>query len=187
VVPQVLKLSVSGMPTDWIPWSDAATLYARGAVRWEAGDERILLRGGTNRMGEQSTMSIASIIAVADRNVMRATGVPPVLNRVVFERDGNICLYCGQKLGVGERTIDHIVPTSRGGLHVYSNLATSCKGCNTYKDNRTPEEAGMALLVLPYEPNRARFLLLMASKRRVLADQQAWLMQFAEKGRKNLH
>jgi hypothetical protein len=52
-------------------------------------------------------------------------------------------------------------------------VVTACKSCNTRKGNRTPEEAGIALLAVPFVPNWAEFLAL--SNRRILADQMAFL------------
>ena len=54
----------------------------------------------------------------------------PILNR-----DGFTCFYCGRssyKHGV-ELHIDHVVPVSRGGLDIASNLVTSCAECNLGK------------------------------------------------------
>ena len=49
-------------------------------------------------------------------------------------------------------TVDHIIPKSRGGPNSWSNLVTSCFRCNSIKDNKTPEEAGMKLRFKPYTP-----------------------------------
>ena len=60
-------------------------------------------------------------------------------------------------------------------------VAATCvpEGCNRFKDDRTPEQAGMTLLALPYEPNLAEWLIL--ANRRILADQQAFLERLAPK------
>src|SRR6266404_2884162 len=55
----------------------------------------------------------------------------------------NSCAYCGTDLallGVQERTQDHVVPLSRGGLHEALNVVPSCKSCNSSKCDKTPEE-----------------------------------------------
>jgi len=68
----------------------------------------------------------------------------------LFRRDNYSCIYCGNKKNL---TIDHVMPKSRGGQNTWLNLVTCCSTCNRYKDNRTPDEAGMKLLKTPYEPN----------------------------------
>jgi 5-methylcytosine-specific restriction endonuclease McrA len=61
--------------------------------------------------------------------------------RAVFARDDHRCQYCGELAD----SIDHIVPRSRGGLHVWENVAAACRPCNLRKRDRTPDEAGMDL------------------------------------------
>lgn len=179
--PQVLKLDIGGVPVEWLHWQDAATLYARDRVRWEAGEARFVLRGGARGDGSRSSMDICSIIAVADRSRRFERGKPAVSNRILFARDRHICLYCGKRFCSSELTRDHVVPASRGGRDVYTNLATACRACNARKDDRTPEEARMPLLALPYQPDMASYLLLLASGRRITGCQQAFLATFADK------
>jgi len=59
-----------------------------------------------------------------------------------------MCAYCG---GHAE-TVDHIVPRSRGGLLTWDNAVAACMRCNHRKADRTPEEAGMVLLLVPARP-----------------------------------
>ena len=62
----------------------------------------------------------------------------------VFERDDFTCQLCGDRLEMDaprwhpkSPTIDHIVPLSTGGDHLYSNIQAACFRCNTSKGNRT--------------------------------------------------
>lgn len=43
------------------------------------------------------------------------------------------CLYCGCRLAIGEKVLDHMDPLSKGGAHDASNLVVACKKCNTRK------------------------------------------------------
>ena len=52
-------------------------------------------------------------------------------------------------------------------------LVTACAACNGRKANRTPEEAGMPLLYLPYVPSRFESFLL--EGRHIRADVHHWL------------
>jgi 5-methylcytosine-specific restriction endonuclease McrA len=61
--------------------------------------------------------------------------------RAVFARDDYRCQYCGDLAD----SIDHVVPRSRGGEHVWENVAAACRPCNLRKRDRTPDEAGMRL------------------------------------------
>ncbi|HWR01995.1 MAG TPA: HNH endonuclease [Chlorobaculum sp.] len=76
-----------------------------------------------------------------------------ILNRKnLLRRDGFRCQYCGSKdLPL---TIDHMVPKSRGGEDSWENLVTACKPCNTFKGDRTPQEAGMIAHNKPTRPSQ---------------------------------
>jgi 5-methylcytosine-specific restriction endonuclease McrA len=85
-----------------------------------------------------------------------------------------MCAYCGVVHRESDLTVDHIVPESRGGRWTWMNLVTADRACNNKKDSRTPEEARMQLLYLPYVPNRHEFFILRG--RRILADQMRFLL-----------
>lgn len=71
---------------------------------------------------------------------------------MLYKRDGGRCSYCGKEITQKESTIDHIIPRSKNGENSWENICLACKPCNTKKDDRTPSEAGMKLLVTPYNP-----------------------------------
>lgn len=72
----------------------------------------------------------------------------PVSRRGVLRRDGQRCAYCG----VGATTIDHVQPRSRGGADSWENLVACCLRCNNLKGDRTPQEMGWSLRVVPRAP-----------------------------------
>jgi len=160
----------------WIPWEDAVCLYARGQVAWTAGENEFVIRGGYARTtGERSSLVIHSIIAIkrSGRGQPILRTQPPLSNHELFRRDACLCMYCGDQFSEGQLTRDHVVPLSRGGQDVWSNVVSACRSCNTRKGCHTPEQAGMPLLAVPYAPNWAEFLAL--SNRRILADQMEFL------------
>lgn len=76
--------------------------------------------------------------------------------RAVFLRDDHTCQYCG---GVAE-SIDHVVPRSRGGEHIWENVVAACKRCNSQKRDRFLHETTMRLPRPPRSPSFvARFVL----------------------------
>ena len=54
-------------------------------------------------------------------------------------------------------TIDHVLPQSRGGENTWWNLVGACQPCNSYKADRTPEEANMRLFRDPKAPSRKNY------------------------------
>lgn len=175
MIPSVLMLDVAGNPRRWITYEDAAYYHVKGLVAWTPSDSEILLRGGVNSTGDRSTLNINTIIAVkGDVNAAQLMRPPRLTNRILFRRDRNLCAYCGHQFAHENLTRDHIIPTSRGGQDIWSNVVTACSGCNRVKDCRTPEEARMPLRYVPYIPSRAEYLIL--SNRRILGDQMDFLM-----------
>ena len=172
---QILTLDIAGRPARWIAWQQAAVLYCRDRIAWEAGESRIRVRGGRSRLsGRQSELLLSTIVAIAGRAPRgEQRRVPPLTNRALFRRDQHLCLYCGQRFAVSKLTRDHVIPRARGGADVWENVATACGPCNVRKGARTPEAAGMALLAVPYAPDMAEWLAL--SNRRILADQMRFL------------
>ncbi len=174
--PKILRLDVTGQPVVWITWQEAVCLYVRGQIAWTAGGHMFPVHGGICRhTGERSVVEVNSIVAVRGRRHRfgREAGVPPVSNRDLFLRDGHLCMYCGGTFQQYQLTRDHVLPLSRGGHDSWSNIVSACKPCNATKGGRTPEEAGMPLLAVPFVPNRAEYLVL--SNRRILADQMEFL------------
>jgi 5-methylcytosine-specific restriction endonuclease McrA len=62
---------------------------------------------------------------------------------VVFTRDDFTCQYCGVRVSMASGTRDHVIPRSRSGPDILSNVVTACRTCNTRKGNRTTTESGM--------------------------------------------
>jgi 5-methylcytosine-specific restriction endonuclease McrA len=103
----------------------------------------------------------------------------PYSDRQIFNRDKNICQYWHDyklvpdedgkwiqlptkrymyKCPPSERTIDHVIPISRGGKRAsYKNSVCCCRYCNEIiKKDQTPNEAGLTLIKIPEEPKRIK-------------------------------
>ncbi|MFZ9098645.1 MAG: HNH endonuclease, partial [Burkholderiaceae bacterium] len=102
------------------------------------------------------------------------------IRRNIFARDGSRCQYCGKRFPTSELSIDHVVPRSQGGKTTWTNVVTACRGCNHRKGNRTPEQARMPLLYVPYVPSLWDDFIL--RNRRILSDQMQFLSAHLPKG-----
>ena len=173
---QILRLNSAGYPTAWISHETAARLYYTDQIAYECGSTSILLRGGYNRISlSRSKLSINSIIATRETNKLDYSSFTPSLtNTTLFKRDANTCLYCGSKFNYRDLSRDHVLPLSQGGRDVWTNVVTSCKRCNNQKGGRTPENANMMLLAIPFTPSRVEYLILRG--RKILADQMEFLI-----------
>lgn len=181
---RVLSLDANGRILDWISWQDAVCLYVREAVAWTLGDPCLRIHGGECRAsGRQSIIDLHPI--VASRGHARAKFINPtpgLTNPALFARDRMICLYCGGHFARGELTRDHVVPVSRGGRDHWENVVTACIGCNVRKGGRTPAQANMPLLAIPYRPSWVEHLIL--SNRNILADQMEFLVNHLPRDRR---
>ena len=173
---RVLSLDSSGRILDWISWQEAVCLYVRDAVSWTLGQPCLTVHGGHNRdSGEQSLIHLHPI--VASRSRTRAPMIDPapaLTNQALFARDRHLCMYCGQHYSRSDLTRDHVLPLSRGGLDIWENVVAACLACNTRKSSKTPQQAGMPLLAIPFRPSWVEHLIL--SNRHILADQMDFLM-----------
>lgn len=50
------------------------------------------------------------------------------------------CSFCGCVIDEYSRTVDHLIPKSRGGIRSNSNKVWVCKRCNRIKGNMNPDE-----------------------------------------------
>lgn len=173
----VLVADKQGTPKDWVNHEDAVNYYVTNKVLWEVGNPIKTFYGGVNKNGEQSSLTVSSIIGVSgpilgakfyDRETLYAERM------VLYARDRHLCAYCGDVFHWRQLTIDHVHPKSRGGKNTWVNTVTACKPCNLRKGNRTPEEARMHLLYVPYAVNVFERMIL--QNRNILADQMDFLI-----------
>lgn len=179
----VLQLDIQGTPQAWISLEQAAVHVATGSVAWVDGCGPLAtLRGGFNvARGRQSVIEVFPIMALRGASRVNLFDVVPAFGKLkLFRRDRMTCAYCGQRFHERDLQCEHILPESRGGRWTWMNLVTACGPCNGRKADRTPEEAGMPLVYLPYVPSRFEAFLL--EGRHIRADVHEWLAARLPKG-----
>lgn len=170
----ILRLNLAGQPRGWITAHEAISAYARGDVIYGIGATLPPFFGGIQRLtGERSRVDLQPIVALQGRIIQGFS--PPLCNRTLFRRDDHRCIYCGSQFTRQDLTRDHVLPKSRGGKDRWENVVAACRRCNWHKDNRTPEEASMPLLAIPFRPNSWEWHFL--AKDRILTDQMDYLSQ----------
>jgi 5-methylcytosine-specific restriction endonuclease McrA len=181
---RVLSLDANGRILDWMSWQEAVCLYVREAVAWTVGDACLTIHGGMCRAtGRQSLIDLHPIVASRGHARPGAFDPCPALtNLAMFARDRQLCLYCGNHFTRGDLTRDHVVPLSKGGRDRWENVVTACLHCNVKKGGRTPQQAGMPLLAVPYRPSWVEHLIL--SNRNIRADQMEFLVSHLPKQRR---
>jgi len=174
-MPRMLSLDAHGRILDWMHWQDAVCLYVRGAVAWTMGEPCLTVHGGTCRKtGLQSSIVLHPIVAARSHAHPGALDPSPALtNTALFAPDASMCMYCGKEFGRHSLTRDHVQPISKGGRDTWENVVSACFHCNSRKGGRTPQQAGMPLLAVPFRPSWVEHLIL--SNRHILADQMEFL------------
>jgi len=176
---QVLRTDVSGMPLEWIGYQDAVRLISLDQVSYAMGRILYRIHGGISSLtGKQSSIDVNAIIATCGhhphKHLFGQSYVPPLSNKALFRRDQSLCLYCGNQFPNFMLSRDHVKPLSQGGRDRWTNVVTACKRCNNYKAGRTPEQAGIELLAIPFKPTHAEYVYLQG--RQILADQMEFLL-----------
>lgn len=173
----ILITDSSGTPKDWVNAEVGACYYARQKVLWETGAKVKTFLGGYNYLGEQSRIAVSAILGVSGPilgNEFYFRDTIYAERSILYGRDRHMCGYCGEVFEAKALTLDHVLPKSRGGKNTWVNCVTACKPCNHRKGNRTPEEAKMHLLYVPYVPNLFEKMIL--KNRKILQDQMEFLI-----------
>lgn len=136
---KVLVLNASYEPLNICTWRRAVVLLLKGKAERIEHNSKILY----------SDFPLPTVIRL--RHYIRIPYKEISLSRRnILHRDNYICQYCGVKRH--DLTIDHIMPRSRGGIDSWDNVVAACLKCNVKKGDRTPREAGMALMSSPRRP-----------------------------------
>ncbi|WP_103502202.1 MULTISPECIES: HNH endonuclease [Streptomyces] len=156
---RTLVLNASFEPLSAVPLQRAVVLVMQRKAVVEQADTVLLLRAASVEVQAPRVVRLRRYVKVPFRQ--RA----PWSRRGVLVRDRFRCAYCGRRA----TTVDHIVPRSRGGADSWLNTVAACGEDNHRKADRTPTQAGMRLLVKPFEPTPAEALLLTLDDREAAA------------------
>jgi len=105
----------------------------------------------TNRVfrSERFAIRLPSVVKLSYMVKVPFRRRAPLHRRAVFARDQQLCQYCG----TAAEGIDHVIPRSRGGEHVWENVVACCRPCNVRKGDRYLHDiVGMSLNIAPLAP-----------------------------------
>ena len=135
---------LSYFPLSLWPWQDSVKAVFLDRVNVVSEYDRAV-RSPSRKVNLPSVVSLKQYI--------------PMTRRPAFTRfNGPSCAiasharYCGAPRPAEELTFDHLVPRSRGGTTVWTNVVTACEPCNLRKGHRLPKEAGVFPLRKPCRP-----------------------------------
>lgn len=145
----ILVLNQSYMPIGKTTWDRAIILLILSkATSIKDSDKEI--------RSQFISLKIPEIIVLKDVAYYKHK-TPPPTKKNVFARDNYTCLRCGEKRRE-KLSLEHLIPRSRFkeiskernleyNLASWPNVCCLCKDCNSWKDNRLPEEIGWDIKV----------------------------------------
>ena len=146
-VAQLLNAAVLVLNGNYEPLN--VTRVRRAVLLLIIGKAEMIENGRGQLQSSSEMLDIPSVIRLVTY-VRRPLAPRRLTRREVFNRDRQICQYCGDT--VRELTLDHVLPRSRGGGNTWENVVSACVRCNHRKAGRTPREANMRLLREPAPP-----------------------------------
>lgn len=159
----VLLLNASFEPLHVIPLRRAIGLVVAGKVDVIAnGDGEI--HSTTRTFPIPAVLRLRYMVRVPFRQHVALS------RRAVLIRDQKRCQFthCDRTAS----TIDHVVPRSKGGEHVWTNVVAACAPCNTRKGSRSLADLGWSLKKRPIAP-RGTVVLLSSAGVQTVPD--AWI------------
>lgn len=128
---------------------------SRRAVVLVLAERADLLHGtGDAVHSEHITVPVPSVIKLRTFVKVPFRRRAPLNRRGIFARDDHCCQYCG---GAAE-SIDHVIPRSKGGLHVWDNVVAACRACNVRKGDRLLASTSMELRRRPTAPRELTWI-----------------------------
>ena len=141
---RTLVLDRAFQPVLAIDWRRAMVLALSGRVE-------VLEEYGAVVRSARTVHALPAVVRVPHW-VRRHRPILPLTRANILLRDEQRCQYCARALPLRFLTVDHVMPSSRGGATSWDNVVAACGDCNRRKGNRTPDEAGMPLLRRPFTP-----------------------------------
>lgn len=141
-----LLLNASGMPVSVLPLSTISWQEAIKYIVLEKADVVLWHDNWTIHSANWET-NVPSVLIL--REYMKPKTSVRFSRSAVFLRDSGECQYCGTKLTSKTATLDHVLPSSKGGKTSWDNTVIACGPCNSSKgDNHHIKPR-----IKPYKPD----------------------------------
>ncbi|OAY44426.1 uncharacterized protein LOC110621020 [Manihot esculenta] len=139
-----LVLDISYRPVNVVCWKRAICLeFMEKADVLEYYDQTVNSPSGSFYI--PAVLRVPHLLQVVKRRRIRSN----LSRKNILFRDNYTCQYCSSRENL---TIDHVLPTVRGGEWTWENLVAACDKCNSKKGQKTVEEANMKLIKVPKAP-----------------------------------
>lgn len=138
-----LLLNATWEPLRVVPLRRGISLIIAGKAEVVEESDDEVLRSARVTMAAPTVIRLKKFVRVPYRARL------PLTRKNLVARDHGKCGYCGKS----GSTIDHIIPRSKGGQHVWENVVLACSPCNQKKGDQILSSLGWELRVTPKAPH----------------------------------
>lgn len=142
-----LVLNADGLPVSVLPLS---TISWQEAIKYMVLEKADVLLFHENWIVHSAIWETQVPSVIMLREYMKAKTSVRFSRGNVWLRDNGECQYCGDSITRKEATLDHVLPSSKGGLTSWENTVTACSPCNSSKGSETK---GWKPRIRPYKPD----------------------------------
>ena len=140
-----LILNTDGSPVSMLPLS---TVTWQEAIKYMVLDKAVVLEWHDDWIVHSARWETPVPAVIMVKEYMKKKTAIRYSKANVFLRDEFTCQYCGTDVNRRSATLDHLVPSSKGGKSTWENSVCSCGPCNAMKGNKS----GFKPKKLPYKP-----------------------------------
>lgn len=140
-----LILNTDGSPVSMLPLS---VVTWQEAIKYMVLDKAIVLEWHNEWIVRSARWETPVPAVIMVKEYMKKKTAIRYSKANVFLRDEFTCQYCGDDVTRRSATLDHLIPTSKGGKSTWENSVCACGPCNAMKGNKS----GFKPKKLPYKP-----------------------------------
>mgnify|MGYP006412596169 CR=1 FL=1 len=149
--PPVLMLSTCFEPMFQTNWKRALSAVFGG--RAEVIETHDFLTIGTSSGFIPLPIKVRFVTGIIAARIKKFSANAALTKKNLLLRDDEKCQYCNKSVTLKTGTIDHVIPRSKGGFHIWENVVLACPKCNQKKGNKLPTEFHMKLSISPRAPS----------------------------------
>lgn len=118
------------------------TRFKKGSIAWNKGIEWKEMQGKNNPSyihGKTRPLARKNCI-LSGPDCWKKRLIQRVYESNILKHGELTCNYCEERIDFGKDTIDHVIPTSRGGRDIFENIVIACFSCNSSKRDKLLSE-----------------------------------------------
>jgi 5-methylcytosine-specific restriction endonuclease McrA len=129
----VLILNANAQPVNYLPLS---VINWKEAIRYMYHDKCDVLEWYDDWLVRSPSWETKVPAVIMMKQYIKSKSEVRFSKSNLYLRDQYKCQYCGNDFSRSHLTMDHVVPTSRGGKTEWTNIVAACNPCNSTKGNR---------------------------------------------------